>query len=126
MTVLLALDDTDMPGTPGTGRLARTIASAIAARSPVAGVTRHQLLVDPTISYTPHNSSAVIRVEAGTDVLEELAGVARDLVLDCFASGADPALAAVDEASVSPAVVAFDQTAKRCVLTQEQAHRHRP
>jgi len=123
MTVLLALDDTDMPGTPGTGRLARAIAAAIATRFPVAGVTRHQLLVDPAIPYTSHNSSAVIRVEAGAEALDDLAGLARDLVLDGFVEGADPGLAAVDADAVPPAVVVFGQDAKRCVLTQEQALR---
>lgn len=121
MTVLLALDDTDMPGTPGTGRLAREIAAAIAARYPVAGVTRHQLLVDPAIPYTSHNSSAVLHVGAEADAIDELAGIARELVLDGYADGADPGLAVVDADAVPPAVVAFGQDAKRCVLAQEQA-----
>ena len=84
-------------------------------------MTRHQLLVDPAIPYTSHNSSAVIRVEAGADALDDLAGLAAGLVLDGFAEGADPGLAAVDADAVPPAVVAFGQDAKRCVLTQEQA-----
>lgn len=121
MSLLIALDDTDMPGTPGTGRLARGIAAAITGRYPVAGVTRHQLLVDPAIPYTSRNSSAVIHIGAGADAFDELAALARDLVLNGFADGADPGLAAVDAAAVSPAVVAFGQDAKRCVLTQEQA-----
>ncbi len=112
-----------MPGTPGTGRLARAIAAAIASRYPVTGITRHQLLVDPAIPYTSHNSSAVIRVEAGDDALDDLAGLARELVLDGFAEGADPGIAAVDATAVSSAVVAFGQDAKRLVLTQEQALR---
>jgi hypothetical protein len=121
MTVLLALDDTDMPGTPGTGRLARAIAAAIAARFPVAGVTRHQLLVDPAIPYTSHNSSAVLRIGARADALDDLADLARELIRRGFAPGADPGLAAVDADAVPPAVVAFGQDAKRCVLTQGQA-----
>ena len=121
MTVLLALDDTDMPGTPGTGRLARGIAAAIAARYPVAGVTRHQLLVDPAIPYTSHNSSAVLHVGAGADAIDELVDLARELVLDGYAEGADPGLAVVGADAVPAAVVAFGQDAKRCVLAQEQA-----
>lgn len=121
MTVLLAIDDTDMPGTPGTGRLAREIAAAIAARYPVAGVTRHQRLVDPAIPYTSHNSSAVLRVAAGGDAIDELAGLARKIVLDGYAEGADPGLTVADADAVSPAVVAFGQDAQRCVLDMEQA-----
>jgi hypothetical protein len=123
MTVLLALDDTDMPGTPGTGRLARVLATAIADQFPVAGVTRHQLLVDPAIPYTSHNSSAVLHIGAGADAVGHLVLLARELILDGFAEGADPGLAAADADAVSPAVVAFGQDAKRCVLTQGQALR---
>ncbi len=86
-------------------------------------MTRHQLLIDPAIPYTSHNSSAVIRVEAGIDALDDLIGLARELVLDGFAEGADPGLAVVDADAVSPAVVVFGQDAKRLVLTQEQALR---
>lgn len=123
MTVLLALDDTDMPDTPGTGRLAREIAAAVPARYPVSGITRHQLLVDPAIPYTSHNSSAVIHVEAEPSAIEDLGGVARDLVLERHAPGSDPGIAVADGDAVSPAVVAFGQDAKRCVLTQEHALR---
>lgn len=121
MSLLIALDDTDMPGTPGTGRLARSIAAAIAVRFPIMGITRHQLLVDPAIPYTSHNSSAVISVEAGIEALGSLAGLARGLVLDGFAEGADPGLAAADAGAVPSAVVAFGLDAKRRVLTQTQA-----
>lgn len=123
MTVLIALDDTDMPGTPGTGRLAREIAAAVAGRFPVGGITRHQLLVDPAIPYTSHNSSAVIRVEAGAAAIGELAGLARGLVLSGFTEGADPGLALADAGAVAPAVIAFGQDAKRCVLTMDHALR---
>jgi tRNA(Ile2) C34 agmatinyltransferase TiaS len=121
VSLLIALDDTDMPGTPGTGRLARAIADLFSERYRVAGVTRHQLLVDPAIPYTSHNSSAVIHVRAGADALDELAEIARELVLDSFAQGSDPGLAAVDADAVPAAVIAFGQDAKRCVLTQVQA-----
>jgi len=121
VSLLIALDDTDMPGTPGTGRLARSIAAAIAVRFPIMGITRHQLLVDPAIPYTSHNSSAVISVEAGIEALGSLAGLARGLVLDGFAEGADPGLAAADAGAVPSAVVAFGLDAKRRVLTQTQA-----
>lgn len=123
MTVLLGLDDTDMPGTPGTGRLARTIASVIADLHPVLGITRHQLLIDPAIPYTSHNSSAVIHIDAGAGALAGIAATARDLVLDAFAPGADPGIAVVEIDAVPPALVAFGQDAKRCVLTADQAFR---
>ena len=66
MHVLLGLDDTDILGhKPGTGRLARDLAAHLADTFPVraAGVVRHQLLVDPRIPYTSHNSPACVILE---------------------------------------------------------------
>lgn len=123
VTLLIALDDTDMPGTRGTGRLARAVADAIAARHPVAGVTRHQLLVDPAIPYTSHNSCAVVHVEAGPGELCGALEVARQVMRDGFIEGSDPGLAGAVASDVSPAVIAFAQDAKRCVLTQDRALR---
>lgn len=123
VTLLIALDDTDMPGTRGTGRLARAVADGIAARHPVAGVTRHQLLVDPAIPYTSHNSCAVVHVEAGPGELCGALEVARQVMRDGFIEGSDPGLAGAVASDVSPAVIAFAQDAKRCVLTQDRALR---
>ncbi len=121
VSLLIALDDTDMPGTRGTGRLARGLADAIALCHPVTGVTRHQLLVDPAIPYTSHNSCAVVHVEAGPGALEALLALAREAMWEEFIEGSDPGFAGAAVGEVSPAVVAFGQDAKRCVLTQERA-----
>ncbi len=123
VTLHIALDDTDMPGTRGTGRLARAVADAISARHPVAGVTRHQLLVDPAIPYTSHNSCAVVHVGAGRGDLGSVLEVAREVMRDEFIPGSDPGLAGAVSGEVSPAVIAFGQDAKRCVLTQDRALR---
>ena len=50
--------------THGTGRRARQLGEVLAADglAEVDGITRHQLLIDPRIPYTSHNS---LRLPAG-------------------------------------------------------------
>jgi Predicted DNA-binding protein containing a Zn-ribbon domain len=119
MTVLLGIDDTDMPDTPGTGRIARAIAARLSGVCSVTGVTRHQLFVHPDIPYTSHNSCAVIHCEAGD--AHELFSFARDMVSDGYVEGSDPGIAAADSSNLGPSVVAFGLDAKRIILTQQQA-----
>jgi hypothetical protein len=68
MTVFIGLDDTDNLESRGTGWLARDIAAELSADYPVVGVTRHQLLVDPRVPYTSHNSSAAITLDVDGQV----------------------------------------------------------
>ena len=63
-TILVGIDDTDNLDSRGTGRLARDIAAELEGEFKVLAVTRHQLLVDPRIPYTSHNSSAAIHLES--------------------------------------------------------------
>jgi hypothetical protein len=122
MTLLLALDDTDVPGSRGTGRLARAVAGQITMHYPVSGVTRHQLFVHPDIPYTSHNSCAVIHIHADSgDAIDEIFGIGRDMVRDDFLEGSDPGIAVARSEQVTPAVVAFGLDAKETVLTQEKA-----
>ena len=122
MTILLAIDDTDIKGSRGTGRVARSIADAIGRRFPVAGVTRHQLLVHPDIPYTSHNSCAVIEVGAsGKDNLVQLFSLACQAIRSDFVTGSDPGVAAAEFEAISPAMVAFGKDAQRAVLTQRLA-----
>jgi thiazole biosynthesis protein thiG len=55
---LLCIDDTDeLGGEISTGSLAQEIALEISSFAKVSFITRHQLLLDPRINYTSHNSS---------------------------------------------------------------------
>jgi hypothetical protein len=119
MTVYLGIDDTDMPDSPGTGRLARAIASRLSAICTITGVTRHQLFVHPDIPYTSHNSCAVLHCE-GRDPREVFA-VARQMVLEGHTEGSDPGIAAADASILGPSAVTFGMDAKGTILTQEQA-----
>ena len=60
----VGLDDTDMPGTRGTGHLARDVAAWLANDYSIVGVTRHQLLHERPIPFTANNSSNVIILDA--------------------------------------------------------------
>ena len=68
MQVLLGVDDTDVLGhKPGTGRLARDLGAHLEHRrlARLVGVVRQQLLVDPRIPYTSHNSPACLILRYG-------------------------------------------------------------
>ena len=67
--IYIALDDTDMLDTRGTGHLAREIAAQLAETYPLIGVTRHQLSSDPRVPCTHKNSSAVIHLDAPADAV---------------------------------------------------------
>jgi hypothetical protein len=116
----IGLDDTDMPGTPGTGRIARELATWLAEQFPVFGVTRHQLLQHPQIPMTSKNSAAAIHLQAdGRMSLEELATAVTARVRQNAAPGSDPGLCLARE--VPDPVVAFGRRAKQTVLSTGEA-----
>ncbi len=113
--LLISIDDTDMEGGEGTGRLARRIATSLDVE--VEGVTRHQLFVHPSIKYTKRNSCNVIIARGGQDVRNFV----RDIVLERHQSGSDPGLAI--SSRVPEAVQEFGRNAQRMVLTKQNAAR---
>ncbi|MGH3669845.1 MAG: hypothetical protein ACRDSH_04315 [Pseudonocardiaceae bacterium] len=96
--VLVGIDDTDNLASPGTGWLAQQLLSELASQGlgePV-GVTRHQLLVDPRVPYTSHNSSACLALATpGAPDLEGVERCAARYLRDRAAEGSDPGLAVV-------------------------------
>ena len=118
--IYIGLDDTDNKDSRGTGFLARTVAAALSDRLKVWGVTRHQLLVDPRIPYTSHNSSNVIHLlDDGNVDLVALADAAQQVMLAHFNEGSDPGLCVVN--TVTPEIIAFGHRAKTEVVTQAEA-----
>ena len=61
--ILVGIDDTDMPDTPGTNQLARALAASVAGRYECARIVRHQLLDDPRVPCTSKNGSASILLQ---------------------------------------------------------------
>ncbi len=121
MTLYIAIDDTDTISSRGTGKLARSIAGSIAESGYVVSVSRHQLYVHPGIPYTTHNSCAVIHIDSDECNPDTLFSMARDMVLDNFIEGSDPGIACAADHQITSEVVDFGRSAKRSVLTQDDA-----
>ena len=87
------------------------------------GVTRHQLLVDPRVPYTSHNSSAAIciqnraRIELGT-LFERV----KALMMSDFIAGSDPGLC-IAKTPISRQIGEFGQRAKADLVTQSEARK---
>ncbi len=120
MTIYIGIDDTDNRESRGTGHLARQIVARLSSDYTVLGVIRHQLLVDPQIPYTSHNSSAAILLDGGEeDQLETLFGSIKEMILDDFQPGSDPGLCVTRE--VPLAIIDFGRRAQRQVVSRREA-----
>ena len=118
--IYIGLDDTDNKTSRGTGRLARAMAATLSERYRVWGITRHQLLVDPRVPYTSHNSSATLHLLEDGDVdLSALADDMQALMLADFQEGSDPGLCVAR--IVVPEMAEFGRRAKTEVVRQSEA-----
>jgi len=126
--LLIGIDDTDDLDSRGTGYLAQVLLARLRGLGlgvPV-GATRHQLLVDPRIPYTSHNTSACIAWRTGTveDEAAIITEAGRFLETET-AAGADPGLAVVARPRLASGhcetLTAFGQRAKVDVLTRDEA-----
>ncbi len=119
--IYVGIDDTDILGSRGTGRLARNIAAELSKKYQIFGVTRHQLLVHPEIPFTSHNSCAVVHIESSQSAIEEIFCTTKKLMLEDFIEGSDPGLAITESNLITPGLVAFGLDAKAIVVTQKRA-----
>ena len=100
MRVYVGFDDTDtIDADRGTGKLARWFEQELPEGCTLWGVVRQQLLVDPAIPYTSHNSSACAVVEVpDSSYTKILIGKAADThIKQFFISGSDPGLCVAAE-----------------------------
>jgi tRNA(Ile2) C34 agmatinyltransferase TiaS len=118
--IYIGIDDTDTLKSRGTGRLARNIAAALSPEFTVRGVVRHQLLQDPRVPFTSHNSSATILLEddGGADTGVLFARV-KEMMLADFQEGSDPGLCVTRE--VPSAVTEHGRRAQKTIVTQGEA-----
>lgn len=117
--VYIGIDDTDVPGDGGTGRVARELAARLSASHTVRGVTRHQLLVDPRIPYTQRNSANVVHLSADADDCGDLPEMVRDFV--AAAAHPDSAPGVCVAAGAAAAASGFGRRVQREVVTQQDA-----
>ncbi len=127
MNYLLGVDDTDALGhKPGTGRLARDLGALLQEQglARLIGVVRHQLLVDPRIPYTSHNSPACLILSANglPQVTEDrLLDAAAAYLGDRAAQGSDPGVCLAAIGTVPAEVIAFGWRASAEVLSKDDA-----
>ncbi|MFN8443861.1 MAG: hypothetical protein U0175_23985 [Caldilineaceae bacterium] len=120
---LIGIDDTDNLESRGTGHRVRMLGEQLASANlaDVRGITRHQLLVDPRIPYTSHNSSACMQILADEAASDEIYAFCREFLLQESAPGSDAGLCMAQRSAVDEAVVAFGLLAKTQVLTIQVA-----
>jgi hypothetical protein len=121
MQILIGIDDTDNLESRGTGYCARQLANWLNEKNLAApgGITRHQLLVDPRIPYTSHNSSACLAVESGS--ILSVWDACCEYLLDAAAPGSDVGLCIAQTEQISEQVMEFGRRAKQEVLTAVEA-----
>lgn len=121
---LLCIDDTDELGSEiSTGLLAEEIAAFAGSFAPISFVTRHQLLLDPRINYTSHNSSMCLEAWLTESQKQRVLDFALQLLERKSAPGAEPGIAAAFEKDIVNVakIINFGRSAKEIFLSTEQA-----
>jgi hypothetical protein len=119
---LIGIDDTDNLESRGTGYRARQLGGVLAdAGIPVIGITRHQLLVDPRIPYTSHNSSACLEATCSAERANDVIKLCEDFLLRESAPGSDAGLCVARREQATHDVVMFGRRAKLDVLVASEA-----
>jgi len=116
--IWIGLDDTDTPGAPGTGQLARELAAYLGLRYPVYGVTRHQLSRDPHIPMTAKNSAAVVHLlmnEPERELIDEVV----EWIAERAAPESEPGVCLAW--AVPEQVTAFGRRAQQEIVTRKEA-----
>lgn len=122
MIYLVGIDDTDNLESRGTGFIGRTMGEEINASGLgiCGGVSRHQLLFDPRVPYTSHNSSLCLEIE--TDKPDEVWDLMVEYLLRSCAPGSDCGLCMVKADIVPKSIIEWGLTAKRDLVKQVDAH----
>jgi hypothetical protein len=121
MHCLVGIDDTDNLESRGTGHRVRQLANWLADQGLAVprSITRHQLLVDPRIPYTSHNSSACLSLESQN--IEAVWDASRAFLLQEAATGSDVGVCLAERDAILEEVKAFGRRAKAEVLTIVEA-----
>ncbi len=120
--IYIGIDDTDNLESRGTGYMARALAQSLhhTGLVNVYCITRHQLLVDPRIAYTSHNSSACI---AGKVCGNEywIRNYCSDFLLENAAFDSDVGLCIAFGEEIHEDIIRFGNQAKKVILTKSAA-----
>jgi len=127
MKYWVCMDDTDMPGTKGTGRLVQEICREleILGLGKSSAISRHQLFVHEDIPFTSHNSAMCFELELKSrNLLPRL----MDHLTYCLETrsqpGSDPGLCVTGplEKEKQRRLSAFGTKAKQAVCTKDEAY----
>ena len=121
--IYIGVDDTDILGEPpGTGRVARELARYLEELGfgQSLGVSRHQLLVDPRIPYTSHNSSLCIAMEIYPE-WPEFVTPCVEYIEKHAKLGSDPGLCIMPRNSFNKELIDFGWSATKIVLANQEA-----
>lgn len=122
--IYIGFDDTDTVGADrGTGKLARGFADALPDGCRLCGVVRQQLLVDPAVPYTSHNSAACAVVDAPDPTfLDSLIRRAAAHVAEHALAGSDPGVCVAEaDAPDLERLSAFGFDCTRKVVSRQDA-----
>jgi len=122
MQFLIGIDDTDSQTTQGSGHLAKQLGLQLeeAGLADLENISRHQLLIDPAISYTGRNSSACLVVTSTSDFLQ-IKELCRAFLKKESAASADVGLCIVGFDKITYRVQKWGYRAKDEVLTADEA-----
>jgi hypothetical protein len=121
--VFIGVDDTDILNGPfGTGRVARDMAEQLEklGLGHTFGVIRYQLLVDPRIHYTSHNSAKCVEFESEAPIIL-LHEICANFLKQIYLEGSDPGLCTCAEEQLSSKIISFGGSAQRELVTREKA-----
>ncbi|THB77910.1 MAG: hypothetical protein D3926_14360 [Desulfobacteraceae bacterium] len=126
MTYLMAIDDTDMPDTPGTGWLVQELTEIFTRNGWAAcsTISRHQLYVHEDVPYTSHNSAMCFELSLlGCDE-QKLVDYTCSFLEERHVRGSDPGfcLAVKEDANAGQLLMAFGSRAKSEVIPISDAY----
>lgn len=126
MTYLVAIDDTDMPGTSGTGRLVQELCGILenSGLGVSSSISRHQLFVHDDIPYTSHNSSMCVEIDMINCAKESLVSYLARFLEEQAARGSDPGLciAELDGTLDTSRLIEFGIRAKSEIVSKTEAY----
>ncbi|WP_203229148.1 hypothetical protein [Halobellus captivus] len=124
--MLIGIDDTDtIDSEYGTGKVSRLLGAHLAEQLPEfrwLGSVRQQLLVDPRVPYTTHNSSATLLCEVPTTSRQKIIDLAADFLENIAADGSDPGLCVGRRSDVTESVREFGVDAASKLVGEERAY----
>jgi hypothetical protein len=126
MKYLVCIDDTDMPGTKGTGWLVQELCEKLekSRMGSCSPISRHQLFVHEDIPYTSHNSSMCFEINLENQAMEPIISSMANFLETRSEPGSDPGLcvAKLDSSLARKELIAFGKMAKQAVTSKAAAY----